>query len=53
MAFTLEFNIEESTGGSYLTFTDTSQWGVGGNPSLYTYSGGSIVTGKQIGRAHV
>jgi len=43
MAFTLEFNIEESTGGSYLTFTDTSQWGVGGNPPLYTYSGGSYV----------
>ena len=43
MAFTLEFNIEESTGGSYLTFTDISQWGVGGNPALYDYSEGSYV----------
>ena len=43
MAFTLEFNIEESTGGSYLTFTDTSEWGVDTNPGKYDYSGGSYV----------
>ena len=43
MAFTLEFTLAESAGGTYITFTDTSEWGVDTNPAKYDYSGGSYV----------
>lgn len=41
MAMTLTFTVAESAGGTYLTFTDTSPWGVDANPTIYTYSGGA------------